>query len=138
MRTALRAQLIADEGFRSYAYQDSLGVWTIGYGRNIDKRGGGITEAEAGMLLDNDLARVEAEARSAFPWFDGLTEARQDVVLTMLYNLGMGGFLKFRKTITAIAASDYNEAARQMMNSEWAIQVGNRAANLAAQMRGST
>lgn len=41
LRTKLTAQLRRDEGEKLYAYQDTLGYWTIGIGRLIDRRRGG-------------------------------------------------------------------------------------------------
>lgn len=41
------------EGFRQFPYLDSLGIQTIGYGRNLESRG--ISEPEASYLLSNDI-----------------------------------------------------------------------------------
>ena len=55
----LLEELSRDEGTVLQAYQDSLGYWTIGTGRLIDKRrGGGITKAEADYLLANDVQKI--------------------------------------------------------------------------------
>lgn len=48
------------EGLRTKAYQDSVGVWTIGYGHTHDvKQGQVITEQEAEALLVADLKHFE-------------------------------------------------------------------------------
>ena len=48
------------EGLRLKAYQDSGGVWTIGYGRVVGvKEGMVITEAQADAFLAEDIAMVE-------------------------------------------------------------------------------
>lgn len=45
------------EGLRLAAYRDSSGVWTVGYGHTGGVHGGDtVTEAEALMFLDADLA----------------------------------------------------------------------------------
>jgi lysozyme len=44
---------------RLRAYRDTVGKLTIGYGRNLDDRG--ISEDEAGFMLDNDIDLVVAE-----------------------------------------------------------------------------
>ena len=53
-------QLEKDEGFVSHAYQDSEGLWTIGFGRLIDQSipSAGITKDEARMLLRNNASDV--------------------------------------------------------------------------------
>ena len=136
------ADLVRDEGEVLHAYQDHLGYWTIGVGRLIDKRrGGGITHDEAMHLLRNDVARFSAELDRALPWWAGLSDARRRVLLNMAFNLGVGstnppkGLLAFRNTLAAIKSRDYEAAARGMLASKWATQVGARAVRLAVLMR---
>ena len=45
-----------DEGFRPFAYPDSEGYLTIGFGTLVDPRKGGITMDEGMYLLRNRLA----------------------------------------------------------------------------------
>jgi lysozyme len=49
-----------DEGLRLKPYQDTVGKWTIGYGRNLDDRG--ISKYEAEAMLRNDVASTPAAA----------------------------------------------------------------------------
>ena len=128
----LRDQLIRHEGLRLKPYLDTEGILTIGVGRNLDDRG--ISESEALHLLDNDINEVYAEC-SQFDWFETLCEVRQDTVANMVFNLGISRFKGFRKTIKAIQGHAFTEAAREMMDSKWARQVGRRARELAFQMR---
>ena len=114
-------------------YLDTKKKLTIGVGRNLDDVG--ITRDEAWALLNNDIARVRREVRRAFPWFSKVNPVRKDVVLNMVFNLGLQRFRGFRKAIAAIKAQDWDEAARQMLDSQWASQVGRRARELAAMMR---
>lgn len=120
-----------------HAYQDHLGYWTIGIGRLIDKRkGGGISQAEAAMLLANDIARVMADVRRRLPWFDRLDPARQGVLLNMAFQMGVDGLMGFRNTLAMIERGDYDGAATGMLNSLWGReQTPARAARLAVQMR---
>lgn len=135
MIARLRADLIRDEGLKLSAYQDSLGYWTIGVGRLIDKRKGGkITHEEAMILLDNDIAECIGDLRGSFSWFDGLDEARKCVLVNMRFNLGLAGLRGFKNTLAAIERGDYALAARNMRISKWATQVGNRAKRLADMM----
>lgn len=125
--------LIRHEGLRLKPYRDTKGKLTIGVGRNLDDVG--ITREEALLLLNNDLVRVRREVERAFPWFSRLNPVRKNVVLNMVFNLGLPRFRGFTKTITAIEAKDWERAAREMLESRWAKQVGRRAQELAAMMK---
>ena len=103
-----------------------------GVGRNLEDRG--ITKAEALYLLENDIERCRREARD-FAWFRTLDSVRQDVVISMIFNLGLAGFKKFRNAIMAIQAGKYELASKELLDSLWAKQVGSRAIQLAHMMR---
>ena len=139
----LFSDLRRDEGEVLHAYQDSLGYWTIGVGRLIDKRlGGGITRAEATFLLGNDVSKVIQDLDRELPWWRTLSENRQRALLNMCFNLGIGdadtgkGLLGFRNTLAAVKRGDWSAAAAGMLQSRWAMQVGARATRLAAIMKG--
>ncbi len=135
MKDKLLQQLKRDEGFVDHAYQDHLGYWTIGIGRLIDRRKGGkITEDEPLYLLNNDVERFEKEVTKALPWVSNLDEARRGVILNMAFNLGTQGLLGFKNTLKNIQEGNYAQAAKMMLDSKWAYQVGNRAIRLAKQM----
>ncbi len=111
------AEIVAtDEGLRLKPYRDTLGVETIGYGRNLEE---GITKEEAAYLCANDCARALQEAET-FYWWGGLDEVRQLVVLDMLFQLGMARFLEFVGMITALRKGDYQTASKEMLCSIWA------------------
>jgi lysozyme len=122
------------EGVVPHAYQDSRGYWTIGVGRLVDEDlGGGLSDDEIDYLLTNDINRCIEEAQT-YPWFAGLSEPRQAVVISLLFNLGKPRWDGFKKAQAAIEAGDYGEAASQMLDSRWAAQVGKRADDMAAMM----
>ena len=72
------------------AYQDSVGVWTIGYGHTAGvKRGDKITLYQAEQFLKEDLAKFEAITNKV----KGLsTQGRYDAVLDFIYNCGPANF----------------------------------------------
>lgn len=131
----LTKELRRDEGVVPFAYQDHLGYWTIGVGRLIDKRkGGGLSEAEIDFLLSNDIDRFEKQLIDALPWYGRLDDVRQRVLVNMAFNLGIAGLLGFKNTLAMIERGDYAGAAKGMLNSKWATQVGERAKRLATMM----
>jgi lysozyme len=132
----LADELLRDEGFVAHAYQDSLGWWTIGIGRLIDKRkGGGITKEEALYLKRNDIARFKKELDHRQPWWRTLDPVRQRVILNMTFNMGVGWLDSFVNTTKAIREGRWDDAAEGMLASGWAKQVKGRADRLAAMMR---
>lgn len=131
----LTKELRRDEGVVPFAYQDHLGYWTIGVGRLIDKRkGGGLSDAEIDFLLSNDIDRFEKQVIDALPWYSRLDDVRQRVLVNMAFNLGIAGLLGFKNTLAMIERGDYVGAAKGMLNSKWATQVGERAKRLATMM----
>lgn len=121
------------EGLRLKPYHDTVNKLTIGYGRNLDDMG--ITEAEAEAMLNNDIERVMGNLEKV-EWYTGLDDARKAVIVDMAFNMGLPRLFKFKKMIAAIKAGDYETAADEMVNSKWYGQVGERAVELVAVMRG--
>lgn len=129
----LHSLLVGHEGLRLKLYLDPEDIPTIGCGRNL--RDKGLSPGEAMMLLDNDITEAVNDLTHAYPWFIGLSRARQHALIDMRFNLGQHGLNKFQHMIAALAAKNYDEAANQMLNSTWATQVGHRAYDLAFMMR---
>jgi len=133
----LKVMLKLDEGpgpminGRHMMYKDSVDLWTVGFGRNIQERG--LSPEEAEFLLDNDIIDAIKECHS-FDWFNNLDDVRQTVVVDMVYNMGLPRFSGFKKTIKLISDHRFEEAASEMMDSKWARQVGVRAVRLSQMM----
>jgi lysozyme len=126
------------EGLRLESYQDTEGTLTIGYGHNLEARGITITEDQAEALLQEDVQDVQEQLARALPWLETALQddpVRQAVILDMAFNLGIRGLLRFRKLRTALQDHAYEEAAREMLDSTWAHQVGRRATRLAKMMQ---
>jgi lysozyme len=132
--TMLEKLLIKEEGFIPHAYQDHLGFWTIGYGKLIDKRGGGITKEEGIYLLRTEIEQQLDQIRKALPWFDRLDNVRKVILQAMAFQMGLSGLLAFRKTLAAVESGDYALAAKGMRASKWAQQTPGRAERMAKAM----
>lgn len=137
----LIAELEDDEGRVLHAYQDSLGYWTIGIGRLIDKRkGGGISNAEADYLKRNDIAKVKADLDRVAPWWRQIDPVRQRAIQNMTFNLGAGWITPGHKkawpnTVALMRAGRWREAAAAIRaNKVWTSQVGARAERIARQI----
>lgn len=132
----LEDQLVRDEGLRLKLYQDTVGKWTIGVGRNLSDVG--ISRDEAMVLLTNDIAEATKSLETQLPWAVALDEARLGVLLNMTFNMGIGGLLHFKNFLAAVRRGDWAEARNQMLDSVWAEQVGPRAQRLAIQIETGT
>lgn len=80
------------KGFESLqlkAYQDTGGVWTVGYGHTGPdvKPGMVVTEAKADDLLREDLQEAEAGVRRLFP---RTSPYQFDALVSFVFNLGEG------------------------------------------------
>ena len=122
-----REILIAHEGWRNFPYEDTVGVTTIGVGRNLESNG--LSNDEVEYLLQNDIKRVLGECES-FSYWDALSDRRKLVVASLVFQLGIRRFRGFVKTNAALEAQDYSLAAREMLDSKWARQVPRRAREL--------
>ncbi len=121
--------LIVDEGYRSHPYLDTKNILTIGYGRNLTDSG--ISSSEAKFMLNNDIAESTKDARRIFNNFDSIAYNKRIVIICMIFNLGLSKYLTFKKMIAAINNKDDNEVVRQMLQSKWHDDVGQRANRLA-------
>ena len=99
------------EGLRLRAYQDAVGVWTIGYGttRGV-KPGQEISEAQAESLLKTDLDRFEAAVNQSVrvPINDNQFAA----LVSFTYNVGSGA-LKSSTLLRKLNRRDIYGASRE-------------------------
>jgi len=117
------------EGLRLKPYRCSAGKLTIGYGRNLE-RGEGISEREAEELLRNDILEV-CQDLEGYSWYRSATQNRRAALVDLRFELGAGRFRGFKKFIAAMAARDYLLAKVELLDSRYAVQVPNRANEIA-------
>ena len=128
----LKEQLIRDEGIVLKMYQDTVGKWTIGVGHNLDDKP--ISRRAAEIILEDDINDSIASLKTKLPWTEQLDEVRKAVLINMAFNMGIGGLLAFKKMLTACKSGNFKLAAKEMLDSKWKDQVGQRAFRLAKQM----
>lgn len=129
-RQRVRDMLVKHEGIRLHPYRCPAGKLTIGIGRNIEDAG--ISEKEAFYLLDNDINECIGDlSKNLFPFsFDLLPGPVQEVLVSMRFQLGAGGFRGFKKMIRAVREQDWPGMVREMRDSNWHDQVPKRADEL--------
>jgi len=138
--------LVRHEGIKLMPYKDSLGYWTIGIGRCLDKTGiwpeekgkvpdsmiDGISEEQAFLMLYNDMRRCYTQLVENVDFFASAPIMIQAVLMDMCFNLGIKGLLGFKNTLRYLKDEEYIKAADEMLESLWAKQVGFRAVHLAS------
>lgn len=131
-RSELFDQLKLHEGVRDTPYEDTEGHLTLGVGHNLSKP---ISPAVIELMLSEDVEDAEADLDRIFsPWRD-LSKNRKLALVDMMFNLGSPSFVKFYRFWKAMTMKEYDDAAKEMLNSKWAEQVGQRAVRLSEMMR---
>ena len=137
------------EGFRTKAYKDQKGHWTIGYGSKMDRDGFPaklsphitITEEAAEFLLDEDLAEALMDAKT-FPQFAKMNRARRNVFVEMVFQMGRTRVARFVNMLgsislnTQIKPTNWEIVSNHMLDSKWHREDSpERAVELANTMR---
>lgn len=119
--------LIKDEGLKSRPYRDSRNFWTIGVGHYI---GPNLEDMKLPLttvmnLLENDICTHWTDAIEIFgrDFLEKLPVARQAAILSLVFSLGKNGLLKFKETLPAILAEDWQRAEELLLKSKWARDV---------------
>ncbi|MBP5404107.1 MAG: glycoside hydrolase family protein [Elusimicrobiaceae bacterium] len=120
------------EGLRTKPYICPAGHLTIGYGHNLEN---GISQQAAEFILQEDLQIAQNTVQQKFAWWRELNEVRRFVLVDMAFNMGINKLATFKKMLAAAEKGDYTTAAREMLDSRWAVQVGRRARELAEMMK---
>lgn len=143
------------EGLRNFAYDDSLGVRTIGVGFNLERKcarekiselglnfsdvysgKSEISDAQAYFLMKEDIENSILDAKKYIgESFDNLPLDVLHVLVDMSYNLGYPKLLKFEDFRKEILKNNFDGAAEEMIDSKWYGQVGNRSKELVEIMR---
>lgn len=112
LRERIKENLKKREGVRLKAYQDSGGVWTIGYGHTKDvKPGMTITKEQADAYLEQDM---KTHVDAALDLYANHSDKTKMLAADLAYNAGVGAIQpgsRFSKLAQAgeISASDYSK-----------------------------
>ena len=134
----LQEQLKIDEGIKYEVYEDHLGYATFGIGHLITTAdeeygwpiGTKVTPERVNEVFQTDVQTYIKETQKVFPDLINKPDLIQIVLVNMCFNLGAPRLSKFRKFISAINDEQWIEAAVEMLDSNWAKQVGPRAERL--------
>ena len=118
-------QLKIHEGYRAKTYKCTSDKLTIGIGFMVSELSLDLDICEE--ILVRKLKDLQYSIKKKFHWFEDMPPHIKDVVMEMCYQLGVGGFSKFRKTISYLENKQFKNASVEMLDSLWAKQTPNRA-----------
>jgi len=130
------------EGRRKKPYRCPAGKLTIGVGHNIDanplpidikrhlEEFGYIDNEMIDRLLNTDIRHAVADCQVIFPQFNTFSDNRRMALVDFVFQLGFTGARRFVRSVKAINAEQWDDAARYMAESEWARQTPARAAEV--------
>lgn len=124
--------LLIEEDYSAVPYLCSERYPTIGIGTRIGPQDADINlyqmridQGIATLLLKRDLKLDNYDISKEFNI--NFFEPRYVIIQSMIYQLGLTGFLGFKKTISLMKAGKWHLAAFEMLDSKWSKQTGNRA-----------
>lgn len=101
------------EGCKLKAYQDSVGVWTIGYGRTTNvHKGDVITQQQADDYLLIEYKEFESKVKKLVKV--PLTDNQLGALVCFAYNVGVGALSK-STLLKKLNVGDYKGAAEQFL-----------------------
>ena len=102
------------EGLRLVAYQDQVGVWTIGYGHTGLEVHGGLTinQDQADLLLHSDIAGAVACVNRAVT--ASISQCQFDALVDFVFNLGCARLLG-STLLRHVNAGEFDLAAPQFL-----------------------
>lgn len=140
--------LVYEEGFRTKPYLCSEDYVTIGFGTKLHKQQGmdpsqfaiTVTHESAKQLLLDEVSKIEIQLNKSEKGkvFAGLSNDRRAVILSMAYQMGVHGVLKFPAMWRGLEAQDWETAGHEALDSLWARQTPQRAGRHARILAGET
>jgi len=116
------------EGYRNEVYTCPAGYKTIGIGHKLKKGENFVylTDQEIDAIFNQDLEVVYEFMPKYIKDMWGLPEIVQYCLIDLGFNLGETRFAKFKKTIEACNARDFELMSKELKDSKWYHQVGRR------------
>lgn len=124
--------LTLHEGYRDKPYLDTMDKWTIGIGHNLTDNG--LSTKIINLLVREDIEIARKDLDNIWDKWVDLSRPRQLVLIDMCFNLGRTRYLTFKRFWKALKDGDYTLAGKEMLESRWAKQVGDRADRLTNMM----
>lgn len=137
--------LTFEEGYREKPYLDTEGFPTVACGIKIGPKGASLSnytftvprkvgDVWLQVFVDSTINQCRNNSLISAA-LEQCNPARQDMLYSMAFQMGIAGLASFKNTLGMIAKRDFMGAASGMLNSKWAKQTPKRAQRHAAVMR---
>ena len=139
MYESLKEEIKLHEGYRNKVYLDHLSNRTVGYGHlclDIEQWDDNkeYTKEELDLVFEKDFNIALNDANKILEG-KPVNNVAREVIIELVFNIGMPRTKKFVKMLSALDKEDYGEASFQLLDSLYAKQVPARAGKLAGKMR---
>lgn len=114
------------EGWKDQVYDDPSGHPCIGYGFRLDQPHA-LSSTVGSIWLTYSLHDLVKGIAAKVPKWREIPVGARAVLLDMAYQMGVQGLRGFKKMIRAINDRDYETAARELLDSNYALQTPERA-----------
>ena len=130
----LKYRIKKNEGYSNQIYYDQVGKPTIGFGHLIKKREKFLhqkkySKKHLNNLFENDFSSALNDFYKNYK-VKGLSKSSQEVLLEMIFQLGIRNCLKFKKFNKSLKRKLPYMAALEMLNSDWYAQTPKRVEKL--------
>lgn len=115
---AVLVSIAMNEGFKDKAYQDSVGVWTIGFGETKGVKPGDTIAPQRAMKQLLDSADAHAKGMTACIKVP-LYQHEYDAYLSFTYNVGVGNFCK-SDVLRELNQGNYEQACKNLLHWDYA------------------
>jgi len=138
MYEELKNEIKEHEGYRDTVYLDSLSKRTVGFGHlcveDHWEDGKQYDKEYLEEIFEKDFNIALTDANKIL---DGkpVNHIAREVIIELVFNIGMPRTKKFVKCLAALDNEDYNEAGNQILDSLYAKQVPARAGKLSGKMK---
>jgi len=122
----IKEMLIKNEGLVLQPYRCKNNFLSLGVGRNLDANG--ISEDEAMYLLENDIKRVVANLDKNWKVWRSFEPLAQEVCIDCTFQMGITGFMQFRRTRALMEMGAWLEASEEILRSKYHEQTPARCA----------
>jgi len=153
IKDSMVERIKSHEGYRTQPYKDTVGKWTVGYGRNLEDNpldtsevlelfnatkftDDGAAERLFDTLLNSDIEKHAEELQDRLAIFPMCSTNEQTVLIDMAFNLGVPTLLTFKGMLHALDNEDQVQAAAELLDSQYAEQVKTRAVDNAKLLAG--
>ena len=130
----LKSRIKKNEGYSNQIYYDQVGKPTIGFGHLIKKGEKFLHQKKYSKkylnnLFENDFGSALSDFYKRYK-VRGLSKNSQEVLLEMIFQLGIRNCLKFKKFNKSLKKKLPYMAALEMLNSRWHAQTPKRVEKL--------